>query len=32
LEERPPSPAQRRLGRIQEEIQALSDHLAAKLG
>jgi hypothetical protein len=28
----PPSPAQRRLGRIQDEIQAFSDALGAKLG
>jgi hypothetical protein len=28
----PPSPAEHRLGKIQREIQALSDHLGAKLG
>jgi hypothetical protein len=30
--ERPLSPARHRLGKIQEEIRALSDHLEAKLG
>jgi hypothetical protein len=29
---RPPSPAERRLGKIQEEVRTFSDHLAAKLG
>jgi hypothetical protein len=29
---RPPSPAERRLRKIQEEIRALSDYLGAKLG